>query len=73
MKSIAAVVLCLLTTTSLGAFAAGGVVKSPTGVAPDRYVYYPGTEALDRHMEKYDLQDQDWRPGMMKMIKGKGK
>ena len=27
-------------------FAAGGVVKSPTGVAPDRYVYYPGTEEL---------------------------
>jgi len=26
--------------------AAGGVVKDPTGVAPDRYVYYPGTEAL---------------------------
>ena len=27
--------------------AAGGVVESPTGTAPDRYVYYPGTEALD--------------------------
>jgi len=27
-------------------FGAGGVVKSPTGEAPDRYVYYPGTEAL---------------------------
>ena len=26
--------------------AAGGQVKSPTGIAPDRYVYYPGTEAL---------------------------
>ncbi len=26
--------------------AAGGVVKSPTGAAPDRYVYYPGTEEL---------------------------
>ena len=26
--------------------AAGGAVKSPTGTAPDRYVYYPGTEAL---------------------------
>ena len=26
--------------------AAGGVVKSPTGVAPDRYVYYPGAEEL---------------------------
>jgi ribonuclease Z len=26
--------------------AAGGVVKSPTGEAPARYVYYPGTEEL---------------------------
>ncbi len=26
--------------------AAGGEVKSKTGTAPDRYVYYPGTEAL---------------------------
>ena len=29
-------------------FAAGGVVKSPTGTAPNRYVYYPGTEALSK-------------------------
>ena len=29
-------------------FAAGGVVKDPTGIAPDRYVYYPGTEALSK-------------------------
>jgi len=28
------------------AHAAGGKVTSPTGTAPDRYVYYPGTEAL---------------------------
>lgn len=26
--------------------AAGGVVESPTGTAPNRYVYYPGTEKL---------------------------
>ena len=26
--------------------AAGGVVTDPNGTAPDRYVYYPGTEAL---------------------------
>ena len=26
--------------------AAGGQVKSPTDEAPDRYVYYPGTEKL---------------------------
>jgi len=28
--------------------AAGGVVKGPNVVAPDRYVYYPGTEVLNR-------------------------
>ena len=28
--------------------AAGGRVETPTGVAPDRYVYYPGTEELAR-------------------------
>ena len=33
----------------LSAEAAGGQVKSATGVAPDRYVYYPGTEALDKN------------------------
>ena len=26
--------------------AAGGKVGDPNGVAPDRYVYYPGTEEL---------------------------
>lgn len=28
--------------------AAGGKVTSPTGIAPDRYVYYPGTEELSK-------------------------
>jgi ribonuclease Z len=28
--------------------AAGGDAKTPTGVAPDRYVYYPGTEELGK-------------------------
>lgn len=28
------------------AFAAGGTVEDPNGAAPDRYVYYPGSEAL---------------------------
>ena len=28
------------------ALAGGGKVKSPVGTAPDRYVYYPGTEEL---------------------------
>lgn len=27
-------------------FAAGGVVPGPNEIAPDRYVYYPGTEVL---------------------------
>jgi len=36
----------LLTTTAGIVLAAGGVVTDPAGVAPDRYVYYPGTEAL---------------------------
>ena len=30
------------------AHAAGGQVKSPTAAAPDRYVYYPGTEELGK-------------------------
>jgi len=30
------------------AHAAGGKVISPTGTAPDRYVYYPGTEKLGK-------------------------
>jgi ribonuclease Z len=30
--------------------------------------YEAQNEAMDKHMEKYNLQDQDWRPGMMKMI-----
>ena len=34
----------VLSTTS--AQAAGGVVEGPNVVAPDRYVYYPGTEVL---------------------------
>jgi ribonuclease Z len=33
----------------LSLLGAGGVVKSPTGVAPDRYVYYPGTEELAKN------------------------
>ena len=30
------------------AMAAGGAVKDPVGTAPDRYVYYPGTEDLKK-------------------------
>jgi ribonuclease Z len=30
----------------ISAFAGGGVVNGPNEIAPDRYVYYPGTEVL---------------------------
>ena len=30
-------------------------------------------EALDKHMEKYNLQDQDWRPGLYEMIENASK
>ena len=48
MKSIGfRVFLLLLSYIFAGSvIAAGGVVTSPTGTAPDRYVYYPGTEEL---------------------------
>ena len=48
MKSISKHSLLLLLSFFVAGtvYAAGGVVKSPTGIAPDRYVYYPGTEAL---------------------------
>jgi len=42
---IMATILSLALSTSLS-HAAGGKVTSPTGTAPDRYAYYPGTEAL---------------------------
>ena len=35
-----------LTVALMVLLGAGGAVKSPTGTAPDRYIYYPGTEAL---------------------------
>jgi len=36
----------LLACAFTNAYAGSGAVKDPAGVAPDRYVYYPGTEAL---------------------------
>ena len=39
-------ILTVLALTSRLVIAAGGTVTSPTGIAPDRYVYYPGTEEL---------------------------
>ena len=48
MKLLAkALCVCGALTLPATTFAAGGVVKDPIGVAPDRYVYYPGTEKLD--------------------------
>jgi len=40
--------LNLLNGQSGAANAAGGVVADPNGIAPDRYVYYPGTEVLGK-------------------------
>ena len=42
------VTAAVLAAMPVSAIAAGGVVKDPTGIAPDRYVYYPGTEALSK-------------------------
>ena len=39
-------VISLLLMIPFCLFAAGGVVDDPNGIAPDRYVYYPGTEVL---------------------------
>ncbi len=39
-------ILATIGLTNNLAFGAGGTVTSPTGIAPDRYVYYPGTEIL---------------------------
>ena len=45
-KSIVFMTSLLFVLMQGNVMAAGGAVKSPIGVAPDRYVYYPGTEAL---------------------------
>jgi len=39
-------IIGLLLLTPVCLHAAGGVIESPNEVAPDRYVYYPGTEVL---------------------------
>ncbi len=38
----------LMLSLPMLATAGGGVVKDPNGIAPDRYVYYPGTEELGK-------------------------
>jgi ribonuclease Z len=45
MRNLISLIIFLLLASSVS-FAAGGVLTDPAGVAPDRYVYYPGTEAL---------------------------
>ncbi len=45
-KMIRNLILLVSLTASSLVLAAGGVVTDPAGVAPDRYVYYPGTEPL---------------------------
>jgi len=45
--ALSSVFIAFLTVGS-NLYAAGGMVISPVGTAPDRYVYYPGTEALGR-------------------------
>jgi ribonuclease Z len=37
---------CFLSLSTSAAIAAGGTVTGPNEIAPDRYVYYPGTEVL---------------------------
>lgn len=39
-------VAATLALGAVAAFGAGGTVTDPTGIAPDRYVYYPGTEEI---------------------------
>ena len=47
MKNIYLILVgAALTIGVLFLIGAGGKVESPTGIAPDRYVYYPGTEEL---------------------------
>jgi ribonuclease Z len=48
LTALGAIMGMLLALPSAPAHAAGGVVKGPNGTAPDRYVYYPGTEDLGK-------------------------
>jgi ribonuclease Z len=48
MSKLGIFVATIVAISSSAAFAAGGMVADPTGIAPDRYVYYPGTEALEK-------------------------
>jgi ribonuclease Z len=43
---VSLVIWMTLLAAASNSLAAGGVVKSPNQIAPERYVYYPGTEVL---------------------------
>jgi ribonuclease Z len=47
-KIVLIVFLTVISFTANLTYAAGGKVTDPSGIAPDRYVYYPGTEALNK-------------------------
>jgi ribonuclease Z len=49
MKSYVLAIFVSLSLASPTVLAAGGVVSSPTEPAPDRYLYYPGTETLEKN------------------------
>ena len=49
MKRYILSTLAAFSIASSPAFSAGGVVPSATDPAPDRYVYYPGTEKLNQN------------------------
>jgi ribonuclease Z len=48
LRAVYIFLLTILLSSVNWAFAAGGAVTDPKGTAPDRYVYYPGTEELKK-------------------------
>ena len=50
--------------------AAGGQVKSPTAIAPERYVYYPGTEKLAMDEIRVIASVWQWSLGEEKPVPG---
>ena len=46
-KSVLTIIAAAMTSSVV--WGAGGTVSDPAGIAPDRYVYYPGTEALSEN------------------------
>lgn len=46
---VAGLISALMFAAITDIYAAGGKVTDPNGVAPDRYVYYPGTEKLGKN------------------------